>query len=67
MRRITAIGLLLVCALLVTAAAQAGRFRPEQERLRPVDVALAKRTFTEAHAPITHQGVVARAVAARAR
>jgi hypothetical protein len=48
MRRITAIGLLLACALLVTAAAQAGRFRPEQERLRPVDVALAKRTTVRA-------------------
>lgn len=44
MRRTTAIVLLLVCALLVSASAQAGRFRPEQERLRPVDVALAKRT-----------------------
>jgi hypothetical protein len=44
MRRSTAIVLLLVCALLVSASAQAGRFRPERERLRPVDVALAKRT-----------------------
>lgn len=48
MRRTTAIGLLLVSALLVSASAQAGRFRPEQERLRPVDVALAKRMTVRA-------------------
>jgi hypothetical protein len=44
MRRATAIGLLLVSALLLSASAHAGRFRPEQKRLRPADVALAKRT-----------------------
>lgn len=41
----TAMALLLVAALPVSASArQAGRFRPEQERLRPADIALAKRT-----------------------
>jgi hypothetical protein len=44
MRRTAAIALLLMCALLVSASAHAGRFRPEQKRLNPADVALAKRT-----------------------
>jgi hypothetical protein len=48
MRRAAAIGLLVICALLVSASAQAGRFRPEQERLRPLDVALAKRVTVRA-------------------
>jgi hypothetical protein len=48
MRRVSVIGLLLILALLVSASAQAGRFRPEQERLRPLDVALAKRTTVRA-------------------
>lgn len=48
MRRAAAIALLLVSALPVSAWAQAGRFRPEQKRLRPADVALAKRTTVRA-------------------
>jgi hypothetical protein len=48
MRRSTPVVLLLVGALLVTAAAQAGRFRPEQLQLRAADVALAKRTTVRA-------------------
>jgi hypothetical protein len=47
-RRTAAVGLFLICALLATAAAHAGRFRPEQKRLRPADVALAKRTTVRA-------------------
>jgi hypothetical protein len=46
--RRAAIPVLVVIALLVTAAAQAGRFRPEQEHLRAADNALAKQTTVRA-------------------
>ena len=48
MRRAAVIPYLLVFALSVSALAQAGEFRPELERLRPADVALAKRTTVRA-------------------
>ena len=48
MRRLAVIALLLAGSLLVTAVALAGKPRLEQKRLRPADVALAKRTTLRA-------------------
>jgi hypothetical protein len=49
LRRLSVIGLsLLACSLLVSAVALAGKPRLEQKRLRPADVALAKRTTVRA-------------------
>lgn len=48
MRRLAAIAGLLACSLLVTAVAQGGKPRLEQKRLRPADMALAKRTTLRA-------------------
>jgi hypothetical protein len=44
LRRLPAIVSLLACSLLVVTPAQAGKPRLEQKRLRPADMALAKRT-----------------------
>jgi hypothetical protein len=48
LRRLPAIVSLLACSLLVVTAAQAGKPRLEQKRLRPADMALAKRTTVRA-------------------
>jgi hypothetical protein len=48
LRRLAVIGSLLACGLLVVAVAQAGKPRLEQKRLRPADMALAKRTTLRA-------------------
>jgi hypothetical protein len=48
LRRVAVIVSLLVCSLLVTAVALAGKPRLEQKRLRPADMALAKRTTLRA-------------------
>ncbi len=48
MRRLPIIASLLACSLLVTAVAQGGKPRPAQKRLRPADMALAKRTTLRA-------------------
>jgi hypothetical protein len=48
LRRLTVIALLLACSLLVAAVAQGGKPRREQKRLRPADMALAKRTTLRA-------------------
>lgn len=48
MRRIAVIAVLLVCSLLVSAVALAGKPRLEQKRLRPADMALAKATTLRA-------------------
>jgi hypothetical protein len=48
LRRLPVIGSLLACSLLIVAVAQGGKPRLEQERLRPADVALAKRTTLRA-------------------
>jgi hypothetical protein len=48
MRRLAVIATLLACSLLVTAVAQGGKPRLEQKRLRPSDMALAKRTTLRA-------------------
>jgi hypothetical protein len=48
LRRFVLISGLLVAGLLLAAVAQAGKPRLEQKRLRPVDVALAKRTTVRA-------------------
>jgi hypothetical protein len=48
LRRLSIIASLLACSLLVVAAAQAGKPRLEQKRLRPADMALAKRTTVRA-------------------
>jgi hypothetical protein len=48
LRRIAVIVSLLVCSLLLTAVALAGKPRFEQKRLRPTDMALAKRTTLRA-------------------
>jgi hypothetical protein len=47
-RRLAVIASLLACSLLVVAVAQGGKPRLEQKRLRPADVALAKRTTVRA-------------------
>jgi hypothetical protein len=44
MRRFGVLGIVLVCSLIVSAIALGGPPRLEQKRLRPADVALAKRT-----------------------
>jgi hypothetical protein len=48
LRRLAVIISLLTCSLLVAAVAQAGKPRLEQKRLRPADMALAKRTTLRA-------------------
>jgi hypothetical protein len=48
LRRFAVIASLLACSLLVTAIASAGKPRLEQKRLRPADMALAKRTTLRA-------------------
>jgi hypothetical protein len=48
MRRFAVVAVLLACSLLVTAVALAGKPRLEQKRLRPADMALAKRTTLRA-------------------
>jgi hypothetical protein len=48
MRRFGVIGFLVACTLLVSAVALAGEPRLEQKRLRPADMALAKRTTLRA-------------------
>ncbi len=48
MRRFAVIASLLACSLLVVAVAQGGKPRLEQKRLRPADMALAKRTTLRA-------------------
>jgi hypothetical protein len=48
LRRLALISGLLVAGLLIAAVAQAGKPRLEQKRLRPADVALAKRTTVRA-------------------
>jgi hypothetical protein len=48
LRRLPAVVSLLACSLLVVTAAQAGKPRLEQKRLRPADMALAKRTTVRA-------------------
>jgi hypothetical protein len=48
LRRLAVIGSLLVCSLVASTVALAGKPRFEQIRLRPADVALAKRTTLRA-------------------
>jgi hypothetical protein len=48
LRRLALIASLLACSLLVAAVAQGGKPRQEQKRLRPADMALAKRTTLRA-------------------
>lgn len=48
MRRLPVIASLLACSLLVAAVALGGKPRQEQKRLRPADMALAKRTTLRA-------------------
>lgn len=48
MRRLLVIASLLACSLLVVTAAQGEKPRLEQKRLRPADIALAKRTTVRA-------------------
>jgi hypothetical protein len=48
LRRLAVIGSLVVSSLLVVAIAQGGKPRLEQKRLRPADMALAKRTALRA-------------------
>lgn len=48
MRRLVVLASLLACSLLVVAVAQGGKPRLEQKRLRPADMALAKRTTLRA-------------------
>jgi hypothetical protein len=48
LRPFAVIASVLACGLLVTSAAQAGKPRLEQKRLRPADMALAKRTTLRA-------------------
>jgi hypothetical protein len=48
MRRFALVAFLLACSLLVSTTALAGKPRLEQKRLRPADMALAKRTTLRA-------------------
>jgi hypothetical protein len=48
MRRFAVVAFLLACSLLVSAVALGGKPRLEQKRLRPADMALAKRTTLRA-------------------